>query len=128
LARPLARLLADALLLAAVAADRVARIAVALTGAPLLPIGEAEARDVDLRDRDRDQVLPLASDQLPLRDVLAEVLPDAPADDAAEPRVVLVDLQRHRGSVYHAGFGLQARFASSAIRAIQSATAQLATR
>src|SRR2546422_10408809 len=36
-------------------------------------------------------------DHLPLLDVLAQVLLDASADDLAEARVVLFDLQRHPG-------------------------------
>ena len=86
-------LLALAALFALLAADRIAGIAVALPRAALLLVAEAEARDVDLRDRDRDEVLALPADELALRDVLSQVLPDPPADDAAEARVVLVDLQ-----------------------------------
>ena len=43
----------------------------------------------------RDDVLALLADHLALRDVLAQVLLDLPADDLLEARVVLVDLQRH---------------------------------
>ena len=96
LAGALPGLLALAALFALLAADGIAGVAVALPRAALLLVAEAEARDVDLRDRDRDEVLALAPDELALRDVLPEVLPDLAADDRAEARVVLVDLQRHR--------------------------------
>ena len=43
--------------------------------------------------------LPLRPMQLALRDVLAQVLPDLAADDVAEARVVLVDLEAHRAKV-----------------------------
>jgi hypothetical protein len=53
-------------------------------------------RNVDLGDRDRDEVFALAPDEFALRDVLAEILSDPPANDRAESGVVLVDLERHR--------------------------------
>ena len=92
----LAGLLAALALLALLAAHRIAGVAVALAGAALLLVAEAEARDIDLRNRDGDEVLALAPDQLALRDVLAKVLPDLAANDRAEPRVILIDLQGHR--------------------------------
>ncbi len=49
----------------------VAGIALALTGAALVLVTEAEAGDVDLRDGDGDELLPLLADQLPLRNVLS---------------------------------------------------------
>ena len=96
LAGALAGLLAALALLALFAAHRVAGLAVALACATLLLVAEAEARDIDLRDGDGDEVLALPPDELALRDVLAQVLPDLAADDRAEPRVVLIDLQGHR--------------------------------
>ena len=78
------------------AADRIAGITVALAGASLLLVAEAEAGNVDLGDRDRDDVLPLAADELALGDVLPEILPDPAANDVPEAGVVLVDLERHR--------------------------------
>ncbi len=80
--------------------DGITWVAVPLTCPPLLFVAEAEARDVDLRDGDRHEVLPFPPDQLSLGDVLPEVLPDPAADDAAEARVVLVDLQGHLSPVY----------------------------
>ena len=85
-----------AVLLAVVAAHRIADVAVALTDAALLLVAEAKARDVDLRNGDRDEVLALSSDQLALRDVLAEVLPDLAADDVPKARMILIDLEAHR--------------------------------
>src|ERR1019366_6890406 len=79
-----------------IAAHRIAGIAFALPRSPALAVAEREVRDVDLRDRDRDDVFAVTTDQLALRDVLAQVLPDPAADDRAEARVILVDLQGHR--------------------------------
>src|SRR4029078_3576981 len=55
-------------------------------------------RPVDLRKRNRNQILPLAPDQLALRDVLAQVLLDLPANDVAEAAMVWIDSQRHLSS------------------------------
>ncbi len=65
LPRALARLLA-AVALALFAADRVARLAVALPRAALLFVAVAKMRNVDLRNRDRDEVLALSPDELAL--------------------------------------------------------------
>ena len=61
-------------------------------------LAEAEVRDVDGRDGDGDEVLPLLADHLSLLDVLLEVALDAAADDVAEARVVLLDFQGHVGA------------------------------
>ena len=66
-------------------------------------IAEAEARDVDLRDRDGDDVFALLTEKLALGDVLLEVLTDLAADDVAEPGMILIDLQAHLVSVSGAG-------------------------
>src|SRR4029077_8741208 len=50
-------------------AQRVADLALPLPYAALVLAAEAEARHVDLRQRDRHHVLALAPDQLALRDV-----------------------------------------------------------
>ena len=76
-------------------AQAVAHVALPLPHAAAVLAAEAEARPVDLRQRDRDQILPLAPDQLALRDVLAQVLLDLPAHDVAEAAMVWVDPQRH---------------------------------
>src|SRR5436305_1560446 len=73
-------------------------LAVALTHAALVLVTVPEVRDVDARDGDGDEVLPLLPDHLPLLDVLAEIALDAPADDLPEAAVVLLDLQRHLGA------------------------------
>src|SRR5690606_30453849 len=91
LAGALPGLLAVTALLALLAADRIARLAVSLARAALLLVAEAEARDVDLRERDRDEILALPPDELALRDVLPEVLADLAAHDGAEAGVILID-------------------------------------
>ena len=53
-------------------ADRIARLAIALAHAALFLIAEPKARDLDLRQRDRDHVLALAADHLAVGDVFLE--------------------------------------------------------
>src|SRR5205823_8326756 len=72
-----------------------ARLAFSLADASLLLVTVAEVGDVDARDGDGDEVLPLLPDHLPLLDVLAQVGLDAAADDLPEAAVVLLDLERH---------------------------------
>ncbi len=77
-------------------AEAVADVARPLPDPAAVLAAEAEARDVDLRQGDGDEILPLAADQLALRDVLAQVLLDLPAHDIAEAAVVGVDAKRHQ--------------------------------
>src|SRR5205814_524590 len=67
LARLIARL-ARAVGVRVTLAQAVADVAGPLPDAAPVLAAEAEARPVDLRQRDRDQILPLAPDQLALRD------------------------------------------------------------
>ena len=90
LARLIARL-ARAVGVRVTLAQAVADVAGPLPDAAPVLAAEAEARPVDLRQRDRDQILPLAPDQLALRDVLPQVLFDLPADDVAEAAVIRID-------------------------------------
>src|SRR6185436_11870428 len=76
-------------------AHRLADLAVTLSDATLLPIVEAEMRQIDRRHGDRDDVLPALADELALLDVLAQVLFDLPTHDVLEPHMVLLDAQRH---------------------------------
>jgi hypothetical protein len=80
---------------ARLAAEARARIALALPHAAQLAGAEAEARDLDLGQRDRHQVAALAADQLALGHVLPEVLLDRAAHDLLEPLHVAVDLPQH---------------------------------
>jgi hypothetical protein len=66
-----------------------------LPDAAALAIAVHEARDVDLRERDAHEILPLPTDQLALGDVSAKVLPDLPPHDGSEARMILIDLQGH---------------------------------
>src|SRR5665213_1329527 len=98
LQRVLARLVAG--LAAAVGvgialAQAVADVALPLPDAAPVFAAEAEPGDVDLRQRDRDQILALSTDELALRDVLAQVLLDLAAHDVAETAVIGIDPQRH---------------------------------
>jgi len=63
-------------------------------------VAELEARDVDLGDRYRYEILAFSADELSVRDVLAEVLSNLASDDVPESRMVLVDLEAHRASSY----------------------------
>jgi hypothetical protein len=74
------------------AAERVADFTFALADSSGVAAIKREARDVDLRDRDADEVLALAADHVALRDVLAKPLANLAADDVAEAPVVLIDL------------------------------------
>ena len=76
-------------------AQAVAHVALPLPHAAAILAAEPEARPVDLRQRDRDQVLALPPDQLALRDVLAQVLLDLPAHDVAEAAMVRVYPKSH---------------------------------
>src|SRR5262249_12512741 len=66
------------------AVERLAVVALALADAAALVLAEAELRQLDLRQRDRHVALALLADQLAGRDVLLQVLLDAPAHDVAE--------------------------------------------
>jgi hypothetical protein len=76
-------------------ADGIAHLPRPLPGSPLPLAAEAKARNVDLRQRNGDQILALAPDQLAVGDVLAQVLLDLAAHDVAEPPVVGIDPQGH---------------------------------
>jgi hypothetical protein len=80
---------------ARLAAERRAEVPLALADPSHLARAEAEAGDLDLRQRDRDEVPPLAADELALRHVLPEVLLDRAAHDLLEPLHVAVDLPEH---------------------------------
>src|SRR6185437_12960891 len=54
-----------------------------------------ELRQVDLREGDRHQVVPLLPDHLPLAEVLRQVRLHLAADDLPEPLQVLFDLLAH---------------------------------
>src|SRR5207247_1985635 len=82
-------------LLPLVAPHGIPYVAVALPDAPLLLVAEPEAGNVDLRNRDRYEILPFSADELAVGDVLAEVLADFAPNDVPEPRVVLIDLEAH---------------------------------
>ena len=61
--------------------ENVADVPVPLASTARIFVTELEARELDRRDRDGDDVLPLLSDHLAFLDVLAEVLLDLAADD-----------------------------------------------
>ena len=99
LSRVLAGLALAITLLALALTDAVPRLALPLPDTALLLVGEPEARDVDVGDGDRHDVVPLLAHELALGDVFLEVLPDFPAHDIAKARVVLVDFQGHADSI-----------------------------
>src|SRR5207253_4178728 len=76
-------------------AERLADVAVALAGAAVALVAEAELRNVDLRQRDADQVLALLSNHLAATDVLAQVALHLAADKPAEPLVIALYLLPH---------------------------------
>ena len=89
-----------------VAVHGIALVALALADAARLLLREAQARDLDLRQRDGDDMLTLLADELALGEVLAEVLLDDAAHDLAEALHVALDAaehDRHRGATLHRG-------------------------
>jgi hypothetical protein len=78
--------------------DAFALFALALADAALFVLAEAKTRELDLRQGDRDVLAPLLADHLARADELAQVLFDAPPDDVAEARVILVDALNHAWS------------------------------
>src|SRR5262249_23458709 len=82
--------LATALLRVALA-DRVADLAVALDDAAALLGAIAELRDIDLRQRDRDILAPLAADHLALRHIFAQIFLDLTAHDLAKTIQIALD-------------------------------------
>src|SRR5262249_1358531 len=66
---------------------------------PFLAI--AELRDADLRQGDRDQVLPLLADHLTAADVLAEIAFDLAANDPSKSLMVPFDLLSHGNPLLH---------------------------
>src|SRR5262245_13313411 len=71
------------------------RFAFTLSDTACVAASEAEARHLDLRDRNADKILPLFADQFSLRDVLLQVLLDLAPDDLPESQVVLFDIENH---------------------------------
>src|SRR5262249_43219165 len=75
--------------------QRVARLALALADAAGALLAVAELRQLDLRQGDADQILPLAADHPPAADVLAQVRLHLAPDDLPEALVVTLDLLPH---------------------------------
>ena len=65
---------------------------------PLLAV--AELRDLDLRQRNADEMLPLLADHLTARDVLTEVGFHLPSDNLAEALDIMIDLLAHSMCLY----------------------------
>src|SRR5205085_2631010 len=82
--------------------DGCADLARPLPHARLVVRPVAEGGQAQLRERDRNRILPLTADHLAVGDVLAKILPDLPADDLSEPRVILLDLLDVRIGPVHA--------------------------
>jgi hypothetical protein len=76
----------------------LARLPLALTDAHPLTGAVGEPGQLDLRQGDAHDVLPLAADHLAVRDVASQVLPDPAPDDLPEPVRVLIDSLDHVAS------------------------------
>ena len=87
--------LAGALLLLAGAADRGADVARPLPDAARVLGPVAELGDIDLRQRDRDQLAPGLADHLAVGDVLPQVGLDLAPDDLLEPIGIPLDFPHH---------------------------------
>src|SRR5205807_10479524 len=86
-----------ALVVALGSGQRLADVAVALADAAGVLLAVAELWNLDLRQRDADEVAALLPDQLAAADVLAEVALHFAADDPAEALMIAVDLLAHGG-------------------------------
>src|SRR5690606_34028135 len=82
----------------AVRAQRRARLALALADAAQVTAAVAEVRQLDLRQRDRDQLLAPPPDQLASGEMPLEVLLDLAADDVLEPPAIAPDTPDHTAS------------------------------
>src|SRR5262249_48346903 len=76
-------------------AERLAGLAVALADAAAPFPAVLELRDVDLRQRDADEVLALLADHLAAADVLGQVALDLAAHELLEALVIAFDLLSH---------------------------------
>src|SRR5260221_1317914 len=88
---------AAALAFLGLAGDGLALLALALSDA-LLVLAEVEARELDLRDGDRDVPFAAAPEELGRREVLAQIGAQTPADDFAEARAVGFDAEHRLSS------------------------------
>jgi len=77
-------------------ADGSPRLAFALPDAAHLAASELKAREIDLRDRNTDVVLPLLANHLALADVLAQVLLNFTLNDLLKTQMVSFDACDHR--------------------------------
>src|SRR5436190_823893 len=75
--------------------QRSSRLAFTLADTAGIAAAEAEVRQLDLRDRNADEILPLLADQLSLRNVSLQVLLDLAADDLPESKIILLDVENH---------------------------------
>ena len=75
--------------------ERSSRLAFTLADTAGIAAAEAEVRQLDLRDRNADEILPLLTDQLSLRNVSLQVLLDLAADDLPESKIILLDVEDH---------------------------------
>ena len=71
-------------------ADGIAFFTIALPNSALTVAAEFKARNLDLRHRDGNGLVALLTQNLTLRDILAQVLANRPLDDLAKPGVVLL--------------------------------------
>src|SRR5207249_4743127 len=90
-----AGLIAGARVVALGRGERLARIALALADPARTLLAVAELRDVDLRQGNRYQVVPLLADHLAAADVLAQIRFHLAADDFSKALVIALDLLAH---------------------------------
>ena len=64
----------------------------------------AKLGDLDLRQRDRNELAPGLADQLAMRNVLTQVGLDLAADDLLEPIGVMIDFSNHGYLVLASGY------------------------
>ncbi len=72
--------------------DGITRFAVPLSKAALFLVSETETRNLDLRQRDSDSVLPFTADHLAVGHVLLEVVLDLPFYDVSKTSMIAPDI------------------------------------
>src|SRR5687767_12886358 len=77
------------------ARDWLSRLAITLSNSTSTVMPVPKMRDIQLRQRDADQVLALTADQLAVGHILPQIFANFPPHDFSEASSVAIDLHRH---------------------------------
>lgn len=78
--------------------ERVTGLSGTLTHAPLVAASKGEPGNINVGDRNRDEILALFADELTVGNVFAKTLANSPAYDVSKSGMVAIDLERHSTS------------------------------